>query len=36
MVAMRVATFAQSNKMIADAMRVQSVMAEKQVQDRRA
>ena len=33
MVAMRVATFAQSNKMISDAMRVQSVMAEKQVQE---
>ncbi|BAL74737.1 flagellin [Bradyrhizobium cosmicum] len=33
MVAMRVATFAQSNKMIADALRVQSVMAEKQTQE---
>src|SRR6187402_2047634 len=33
MVAMRVATFAQSNKMISDAMRVQAVMAEKQVQE---
>jgi len=32
-VAMRVATFAQSNKMIADALRVQSVMAEKQTQE---
>nr|QDP27082.1 flagellin [Bradyrhizobium cosmicum] len=31
--AMRVATFAQSNKMIADALRVQSVMAEKQTQE---
>ncbi|MGT2435516.1 flagellin [Bradyrhizobium betae] len=33
MVAMRVATFAQSNKMIADALRVQSVIAEKQTQE---
>lgn len=33
MVAMRVATFAQSNKMIADAMRVESVMANKQIQE---
>jgi flagellar hook-associated protein 3 FlgL len=30
--AMRVATFAQSNMMIADALRVQSIMAEKQIQ----
>ncbi|RXT51545.1 flagellin [Bradyrhizobium betae] len=33
MVAMRVATFAQSNKMIADAMRVETVMANKQIQE---
>ena len=33
MVAMRVATFAQSSKMIADAMRVESVMANEQVQE---
>ncbi|WIW45240.1 flagellin [Bradyrhizobium sp. 62B] len=33
MVAMRVATFAQSNRMIADAMRVESVMAKKQIQE---
>ena len=33
MVAMRVATFAQSNRMIADAMRVESVMANKQIQE---
>ena len=33
MVAMRIATFAQSNKMIADAMRVESVMANEQVQE---
>ncbi|MBR1174983.1 flagellin [Bradyrhizobium sp. KB893862 SZCCT0404] len=33
MVAMRVATFAQSNRMIADAMRVESVMASKQIQE---
>lgn len=33
MVAMRVATFAQSNKMIADAMRVETVMASKQIQE---
>ncbi|MBR0815200.1 flagellin [Bradyrhizobium diazoefficiens] len=33
MVAMRVATFAQSNRMIADAMRVESVMATKQIQE---
>ncbi|WP_407120161.1 flagellin [Bradyrhizobium sp. STM 3561] len=33
MVSMRVATFAQSSKMISDALRVQAVMAEKQVQE---
>lgn len=33
MVAMRVATFAQSDKMIADAMRVETVMANKQIQE---
>ncbi|MFB6452457.1 flagellin [Bradyrhizobium tunisiense] len=33
MVAMRVATFAQSNRMIADVMRVESVMATKQIQE---
>ncbi|WBL77125.1 flagellin [Bradyrhizobium xenonodulans] len=33
MAAMRVATFAQSNKMIADAMRVETVMANKQIQE---
>lgn len=33
MVAMRIATFAQSNKMTADAMRVESVMANEQVQE---
>lgn len=33
MVAMRVATFAQSNTMIADAMRVQAVMANEQIQE---
>jgi len=33
MVAMRIATFAQSSKMIADAMRVESVMANEQVQE---
>lgn len=33
MVAMRVATFAQSNRMITDAMRVESVMASKQIQE---
>lgn len=33
MVAMRIATFAQSNKMIADAMRVETVMANKQIQE---
>jgi flagellar hook-associated protein 3 FlgL len=33
MVAMRVATFAQSSMMISDALRVQAVMAEKQVQE---
>jgi flagellar hook-associated protein 3 FlgL len=33
MVAMRVATFAQSNRMIADAMRVETVMANKQIQE---
>ena len=31
MVAMRVATFAQSSKMISDALRVQAVMAEKEL-----
>jgi len=33
MVAMRIATFAQSNKMISDAMRVETVMANKQIQE---
>jgi flagellar hook-associated protein 3 FlgL len=33
MVAMRVATFAQSDKMIADALRLQAVVANKQVQE---
>ena len=33
MVAMRIATFAQSSKMISDAMRVESVMANEQVQE---
>jgi len=33
MVAMRVATFAQSNRMIADAMRVETAMANKQIQE---
>ncbi|MCP3464201.1 MULTISPECIES: flagellin [unclassified Bradyrhizobium] len=33
MVAMRVATFAQSNTMIADALRVQAVMANEQIQE---
>ncbi|MFB6420572.1 MULTISPECIES: flagellin [Bradyrhizobium] len=33
MVAMRVATFAQSNRMIADVMRVESVMATNQIQE---
>lgn len=33
MVAMRIATFAQSNQMTTDAMRVESVMANKQVQE---